>query len=71
MCAFGGTDALVAKLIELIKVRQLDFELQRSAATLAPRQRNEDASIETALLRACSSRRMKSSACCRLTGSTS
>src|SRR6266700_4216047 len=43
MCAFGCTDASVAKLIELIKVRQLDFELQSRAAPVATRQRNQNA----------------------------
>jgi hypothetical protein len=40
MCVFGRTDASAAKLIELIKVRQLDFELQSRAASMAPRQWN-------------------------------
>jgi hypothetical protein len=35
---FGCTDTSAAKLIELIKVRQLDFELQSRAASVAPRQ---------------------------------
>jgi hypothetical protein len=45
------SDATVSKLIELIEVSQLDFELQSGAATLAPRQRNEDTGGEPALLR--------------------
>jgi hypothetical protein len=38
-------------LVELIKVCQLYLELQSDAATLAPRQRNEDPGGEPALLR--------------------
>jgi hypothetical protein len=30
MCVFGCIDASAAKLIELIKVRQLDFELNKT-----------------------------------------
>src|ERR1700752_1577510 len=32
MCVFGCTDAPIAKLIELIEVRELDFELQGGTA---------------------------------------
>jgi hypothetical protein len=35
ICVFGYTGASVAKPIELIKVRQLDFELQSWAASVA------------------------------------
>jgi hypothetical protein len=51
MCVFGCPDASVAKLIELIKVRQLDFELQSRAAPVAPRQRNQNAAIKAAVAR--------------------
>jgi hypothetical protein len=45
LCVFGFTDASVAKLIELIKVRQLDFELQSRPTSVSPRRVKTTASV--------------------------
>src|SRR5262249_39545497 len=48
--AVGGSHAAVAKLVELIKVRQLYLEFQSGSPTLAPRQRHTNNGVERALV---------------------
>jgi len=46
MCVLRRADAPTAKLIELIKVCELDLKLQSGAHGVAPCQRNQDAAVE-------------------------